>query len=140
MKVDFTIPMRDVINANQREHFHVRAKKTKTLRQLGKKSAEGLVFPDPCRIIAYFGFPDKRRRDLHNYFGTLKALIDGIVTDAKALPDDSWDHLIGPDLRVIDYKEKGHLYICLEIMTEGYSHSPSGSTPGLLSLGLSTTA
>lgn len=115
MKVDFLIPMKEVINANQREHFQVKAKKTRTLRELGQRAAEGLLFPDPCRIVAYFGFPDGRRRDLHNYFPTLKALIDGIVTDAGALPDDNWEHLIGPDLRVIDYHQKGSLYVCLEI-------------------------
>lgn len=116
MKVDFLIPMQDTINANDRLHYRVKAKKTKTLRQLGKQSAEGLLFPDPCRIVAYFGFPDRRKRDLHNYYPTLKALIDGIVTDAGALIDDNSEHLIGPDLRVTDYHQKGHLYVCLEIM------------------------
>lgn len=119
IKVDFLIPMAEVINANQREHHHAKAKKTRTLRAQGKRAAEGLVFPDPCRIVAYFGFPDRRRRDLHNYFGTLKALIDGMVTDAGALVDDNSEHLIGPDLRVTDYHQKGSLYVCLEIMPAG---------------------
>ena len=52
-----------------------------------------------ARLVAWVRFPDGRRRDLHNYMPTLKALVDGLV-DAGLLPDDDVRHLQGPDMRL----------------------------------------
>lgn len=117
MILEFVIPANLVLNANHRLHYQATAKKVKALRVLGKRAAEGLVFPDPCLLVAYLGFPDKRRRDLHNLYPTLKALIDGIV-DAGALLDDSHQHLAGPDLRVASEKsDKGFIRVRMEVVS-----------------------
>lgn len=52
-----------------------------------------------ARLVAWVRFPDGRRRDLHNYMPTLKALVDGLV-DAGLLPDDDARRLQGPDMRL----------------------------------------
>lgn len=114
MTVRLEIPSRFVLNANRAIHYRAKAPIVKTLRLLGKRAAEGRTFPNPCLLIAHIGFPDKRRRDLHNYYPTLKALIDGVV-DAGALIDDDHTHLIGPDLRLETVKsQKGFITIRLE--------------------------
>ena len=53
-----------------------------------------------AHIIAELCFRDRRRRDVPNFYPTVKALIDGLV-DAKVLDDDSSPrYLIGPDMRL----------------------------------------
>lgn len=66
-------------------HVHARAGK---LPQLGR-----------AHITATLRFRDRRRRDPHNYYPTIKAVIDGLV-DYGLLPDDSHEFLIGPDIRL----------------------------------------
>ena len=66
-------------------HVHARAGK---LPALGK-----------AHITATLRFRDRRRRDPHNYYPTIKACIDGLV-DYGLLPDDSSDYLVGPDIRL----------------------------------------
>ncbi len=51
-----------------------------------------------AHILAELRFGDNRRRDPHNYYPTLKAIVDGLV-DYGLLPDDSHEYLIGPDVR-----------------------------------------
>lgn len=50
-------------------------------------------------IIATLHFTDRRRRDGHNYYPTLKACVDGLV-DYGLIPDDNSKHLDGPDIRI----------------------------------------
>jgi hypothetical protein len=51
-----------------------------------------------AHVFAELRFCDRIRRDEHNFYPTIKALIDGLV-DYGLLPDDSHEYLIGPDLR-----------------------------------------
>ena len=51
-----------------------------------------------ARLVVEIAFPDRRRRDPHNYMATVKPIVDGLV-DAGVLPDDDAKHLLGPDLR-----------------------------------------
>ena len=105
----FELPMSATINANSREHWAVRGNKVKNLRAIGANAARqyGGRF-NVAHLVITIGYPDKRRRDDHNYMPTFKALIDGVV-DAGMLPDDSRDHLIGPDLRSTITGRKGLL-------------------------------
>lgn len=122
MTVRLEVPSRFVLNANRPVHYRARAPIVKTLRLLGKRAAEGRTFPVPCLLVAHIGFPDKRRRDLHNYYPTLKAVIDGVV-DAGALIDDDHKHLIGPDLRLETTKSrKGFISLRLEPQEMELSH------------------
>ena len=49
-------------------------------------------------VVAYLAFGDNRRRDVHNYMPTVKAIIDG-CTDAGLWADDRDGILTGPDMR-----------------------------------------
>lgn len=51
-----------------------------------------------AHIIAVLRFSDRIRRDEHNFYPTVKAIVDGFV-DCGVLPDDSHEYLTGPDLR-----------------------------------------
>lgn len=122
MKVDFLIPRDLILTSNQRLHPQVKAKKTKALRTLAMSEAEGLRGLQPCRVIAWLGFPDRRRRDPNNWWPTIKALMDGLV-DAGVWPDDDHTIIQGPDHRILNYTiERGHVYVNLEIMPAETSH------------------
>jgi crossover junction endodeoxyribonuclease RusA len=115
MKVEFLIPSELVLNSNQRLHPHVKAKKTKALRTLAESEAQGLRGLQPCRVIAWLAFPDRRRRDPNNWWPTVKALMDGLV-DAGVWEDDNSQIIQGPDHRILDYTiGRGHVYVCLEV-------------------------
>ncbi|HEX6968930.1 MAG TPA: hypothetical protein VF174_09010 [Micromonosporaceae bacterium] len=51
-----------------------------------------------AHITATLSFPNHRKRDIGNYAPTMKAAVDGLI-DYGLLPDDSDQHLVGPDLR-----------------------------------------
>jgi crossover junction endodeoxyribonuclease RusA len=51
------------------------------------------------RVVAELRFTSKRRRDVANWYPTVKACIDGLV-DAHVLVDDSDTYVQGPDMRV----------------------------------------
>lgn len=92
---------RDWITANQRHHYHERGRRVKVIRTAARIKAEmdEIAPRDRARILVVVRWPDRRRRDVHNLFPTIKAAVDGLV-DAGVLPDDDDTHLIGPDLRV----------------------------------------
>ena len=90
-----------LLNANQRLHYAPKARITQALRKLGTEKAQGLPSFDRTHLTVRIHWPDKRHRDAHNIYPTLKALIDGFV-DAGVIPDDNDDYLVGPDLRRAD--------------------------------------
>lgn len=91
----------EFINANHRRHRMVMAGRVRSWRFAGAVWARKAKLPkmQRARICAELHFADGRRRDDHNYFGTVKALIDGIVGDYGALPDDTASHLVGVEIR-----------------------------------------
>lgn len=83
-----------LINANHRRHWRARAQETRlwrnatnlhTYRHLGPPTDAGRP---PSLVVAFLPVPDNRRRDPHNYYPTIKAIIDGLV-DAGVWPDDN---------------------------------------------------
>jgi hypothetical protein len=98
--VEITAPC-NWINANERDHWRVRAQKTLEWRTAGARYAGWAQLPTiaHAHITAELHFRDNRARDAHNYYPTLKAIIDGLV-DHGLLADDSTQHLTGPDIRV----------------------------------------
>lgn len=110
----FKLPTPLVLNANAREHWAAKARKTRDLRQLAALKARTLPTMDRAHLLVHVGWPDKRRRDADNIRPTLKALIDGIV-DAGVLPDDSDAHLIGPDCRTHIAGVRGFLILDFEL-------------------------
>ena len=90
----------DVLNLNDRNHWSKAASKRRTIRQLAEQTARFSHAPslERARLVVEIAFPDRRRRDPHNYMATVKPIVDGLV-DAGVLPDDDAEHLLGPDLR-----------------------------------------
>lgn len=106
----FGIPRNLLLTANQRMHWRKKAKLTKAIRELAcvQTRTFRLEPMEAAHCLVELSWPTRHRRDAHNLMPTIKACIDGIV-DAKFLPDDSDQHLTGPDLRVLPdlWKEPG---------------------------------
>lgn len=83
-----------MISANDRLHFHVKAEITAYLRALaGKEEMTEHYSPEnPCDVIVTLYSPTKRASDPPNYYPTVKALLDGL-TDAGLWTDDNY-HII----------------------------------------------
>jgi crossover junction endodeoxyribonuclease RusA len=90
-----------LLNANRRQHWAVKARITRDLRQVAFVCARRDRVPALSRahIVVEYCPPDRRRRDVHNLFPSAKAAVDGLV-DAGVLPDDSDTYLTGPDMRL----------------------------------------
>ena len=96
-----TIPRAAALTANQRPHWRKKAALTRDLRTRGRLAwlNAGLASMDRAHLTVTLAWHDARRRDANNWAPTAKALVDGMVSDAGALPDDDTAHLIGPDMR-----------------------------------------
>ena len=108
--IEFAVPTGRILNANQRLHWAKRSAMTKLLRVEASLHAHGLAPMQRAHLTVAVGWPDKRRRDVHNVFSTIKACVDGFV-DAGLLPDDSDAHLTGPDLRAHVAGVKGYVVL-----------------------------
>jgi len=88
------------LSANQRRDLRRQTPDRRAWRDAGLVHARRVHLPKLRRvhIVAELRFADRRRRDPHNYYPTLKALIDGLV-DYGLVPDDSHQYLVGPDVR-----------------------------------------
>jgi Holliday junction resolvase RusA-like endonuclease len=91
----------DWLNANTRRRPKQLAPVIRDWRDAAHWAARAERLPKirKAQIIATLHFADRRRRDPHNYYPTLKAIVDGLV-DHGLLPDDSHQYLIGPDIRM----------------------------------------
>lgn len=95
------IPPGDLINANERLHWAVRARRTADLKADAARVARAARVPrlERVRVVGVVHPPDRRRRDPHNLYPTLKAYIDGIV-QAGVLIDDDSQHLVSVAMRL----------------------------------------
>lgn len=100
--IEFPAPA-PLITMNQRHHWHEQRRLTRLWRAAAHQAAHGHIPPGttlPPSIVAIelpvFG---KRRRDPHNYFSTVKPVVDGLV-DAGLWDDDTpeWVTTIEPAL------------------------------------------
>ncbi|CAM4375742.1 hypothetical protein [Nocardiopsis rhodophaea] len=89
----------DLLNANQRLHFHPKAKRTKALRDEACDAARDQGIPPlPRAVVLGYVHPDSNRRyDPPNYYPSFKAAVDGLV-DAGVLADDDHTRLSGPHM------------------------------------------
>lgn len=89
----------DVLNSNQRLSPYARASRVRAIKTVAEQTARFTRAPhlERARLDVEISFPDRKRRDTHNYMPTVKALVDGLVK-AGVLPDDDWRHLTGPHL------------------------------------------
>ncbi|OSM43477.1 hypothetical protein [Nesterenkonia sp. PF2B19] len=90
----------DWINANQREHWAPRARRTKEWRRTaGLMARTARIGPyQRIHVTAHVHKKTRHAYDAHNLVPTLKAVMDGLV-DAQVIPDDTNAHLTGPDPR-----------------------------------------
>lgn len=89
------------INANDRHHHHAKAKLTRAWRELARDTVNAGWYPDRyerAHVTCTIRFANDVRRDVGNYYGTAKAIVDGLV-DANLLAEDNDTVLIGPDMR-----------------------------------------
>lgn len=88
------------LSANQRRDLRRQTPDRRAWRDAGLVHAKRVDLPklQHVHMVAVLRFTDKRRRDPHNYYPTLKALVDGLV-DYGLIPDDSHEYLVGPDVR-----------------------------------------
>lgn len=86
------LPPARLMSMNDRDHWRAKAKMTKQWRAAANCAANS-AHPGQSRLgpsIVHIVFPvrDRRRRDPHNYYPTVKAIVDGLV-DAGVWPDDT---------------------------------------------------
>jgi crossover junction endodeoxyribonuclease RusA len=96
-----TIPAPAIwLNANQRTDLRRQTPDRRAWRDAGRVYAMQAKLPKLQRahLLAELRFSDERRRDVHNLYPSIKALVDGLI-DYGLLPDDSHHYLVGPDLR-----------------------------------------
>lgn len=94
----------EMINANDRMHFHIRSELTEHLRSLANVEArqqvgdltDEKIFSEehPCYVIVHIAPPTNRRMDPPNWYPTVKALIDGL-TDMGMFSDDNKNIITG---------------------------------------------
>lgn len=89
------------LNANDRTDLRRSTPIRRAWRDAANVYARAARVPKLGRahILAELRFRDSRRRDAHNYYPTIKAVVDGLV-DYGLLDDDSTEYLLGPDLRI----------------------------------------
>lgn len=86
--------------SNQRLHHMERARRTRHVRTLAGFLGKQLEpVAGRVHVVAHVSAPKKSRADVGNTYPTVKACVDGALTDAGIIPDDNDDHLIGPDMR-----------------------------------------
>ncbi len=92
-----------LISSNQRLHWATRALLTRQWREAAHWSAKAAKLPKGLErvhiVVTVHPARGGRLRDVGNAHPTVKACIDGLVSDYGLLPDDDDAHLLGPDLR-----------------------------------------
>lgn len=99
-------PPAKLLSMNDRMHWRPKAKLTATwlhAAQVAGGAARKSARWEPCPVVVSVTLPvrDARRRDPHNYFATIKPVVDGLVL-AGIVPDDTpeWVTTTEPVLHV----------------------------------------
>lgn len=89
------------LTSNGRYHWAQKARATRELRDLAALTARiaGLPRMEKAHITALIQYRTTGRADPANSYPTVKAAIDGLVSDYGLLPGDDHEHLVGPDMR-----------------------------------------
>ncbi|MGW2550091.1 hypothetical protein [Streptomyces sp. NPDC001635] len=89
----------EMLTSNQRLHHMAKHRIRKRLREDAAGLAMALRLPHMERAAFFYALHPRsieRNRDPGNWADTMKAYVDGLVTDGKVLPDDNHKHLMGP--------------------------------------------
>ena len=105
MRIVLDLTPEAVISANDRTHWAAKGRMVRRIRQDATAAWYRAGCPRRERLtcVCTVDYPDRRKRDAHNYVATMKAAIDGMVhppyVHRGLLPDDSDRYLTGPDPR-----------------------------------------
>jgi hypothetical protein len=82
------------MSMNDRDHWQAKRRKVKGWRRTAWAAAGRVAgfCPTPADVWIALDVPDRRRRDPHNLYPTIKAIIDGMV-DAGCWPDDTPEYV-----------------------------------------------
>lgn len=110
--IPMTISLSSVLTLNQREAWQAKSRKTRDIRTIAayaKLQHARDIRLESAHCVCLIEFATRRRRDVHNWMPTVKAIIDGLIGGAqpnqagpwphRLLDDDSGSYLTGPDLR-----------------------------------------
>lgn len=106
------------ITANQRTHWRATAPMVKQWREVAAWRARKVPTLQRAHVVVEVRFSDKRRRDPGNWAPTAKAVVDGLV-DAGVFPDDNYQHVIGPDMRLGPHVTKAEEALIVHIFRVG---------------------
>lgn len=88
------------LNANQRLNHHQKGKYTALWRERAAEAAgdDDVPILGHAKVfcLATVHLPRQVAYDAQNYYPSVKAIIDGIVSDHGMLDDDDNDHMVGP--------------------------------------------
>jgi hypothetical protein len=86
--------LRPPLSLNDRDHWAVKAKKTRAARSIAAAAITAAKIPptEQAEVELHWRLPDWRHRDTDNPTATLKPCIDALV-DCGVLPRDSWRHV-----------------------------------------------
>lgn len=115
------LPLTVPLSMNDREHWAVKAKRVRALRNAVRLLAQTKQIPacPHIEIRLHYTPRDARRRDSTNLVATLKACEDGIV-DAGIVPDDTPQYVTSI-MPIIDAPVKarhGRLYLLIRPVEE----------------------
>lgn len=118
-ELTFTIPRSLWLTANGRYHWADKARRTRSLRALAKKTALDFDLEPvgTVHVAAYIGYLTGGRADPANA-AVVKPLLDGLV-DGGLLVDDDHTHVIGPTyLRDPKSPTPGHYTVRLVLTSQ----------------------
>lgn len=109
------------INANHRMHWAPKAALTNNWRARARALAQVHKLPLMTRahITATVHKTTGRSYDVANLYPTIKAVIDGLVTDYGLLPDDDNAHLTGPDMRAGEKRDQACIVLTITPLPDG---------------------
>lgn len=89
-------PACGLLSMNDRHHWRAQAARVKAWRTMARLCAHAADWngtpAGPAVVSCVIDVPDRRRRDPHNLYPTIKAAVDGMV-DAGMFVDDDATHL-----------------------------------------------
>ncbi|ANC31464.1 hypothetical protein [Isoptericola dokdonensis] len=135
-----------LININDvRGHTRYTSKRTRPWRELGAGIGERLkaqhgAFTTPVRVWLEVRLPNNHRRDSGNLYPTVKALLDGVATDAGALPGDHDGVVEGPWIKRVYPNGPACLTFILEPMPPGALGVSRSAAAATFSTGVTSTS
>lgn len=104
-----------LLNANDRMHWRRRNDMTQVIVDAAIVMTRKAKVPRLERIAikAVLHPTDKRRRDPHNWYPSIKAAIDGVVRSRAVIPDDDSTHLVDVSVALGEPVKGGQLILLI---------------------------